>query len=118
MTFQQTEVTAYEGQTINLVLNNLHPDLHNIVVLKAGTDVDAFGEALTSYLTDPDAINTAYVPPALQEQVIASSGVLSLEETETITLAGLPAGRYTYLCTVPGHWALMQGTLIIEPINQ
>ncbi|MEM8487851.1 MAG: PVC-type heme-binding CxxCH protein [Bacteroidota bacterium] len=118
MTFQQTEVTAYEGQTINLVLNNLHPDLHNIVVLRAGTDVDAFGQALNSYVADPDAINNAYVPPASQNLVIASSGVLSLEETETITLEGLPAGTYTYLCTVPGHWAVMQGTLRIEPIDQ
>ena len=114
MTFQQTELQAYAGQPIKLTFNNLHPDLHNVVLLASNSDVDAFGEALNAYLTDPDAINNDYIPPSLKDQVLASTGVLSLEETVTIDITDLPTGEYPYVCTVPGHWGTMQGVLRIE----
>ena len=115
MVFQQTSLQAYEGQPIQLTFNNLHPELHNVILLEQGVDVNQFGEALTSYLADPKAVSTEYVPPSEKDKVLASTGILPLDGTVTITIPGLPAGEYTYLCTVPGHWMLMQGTLHIEP---
>ena len=42
------------------------------------------------------------------------TSMLSRDESETITV-NLPAGEYTYLCTVPGHApAGMVGTLFVE----
>lgn len=114
MSFQQSSLQAYSGQPIKLTFNNLHPDLHNVVLLARGTDVNQFGEALNAYLSDPDAVENDYIPPSMKEQVLASTGVLSLEGTATVDISALPPGEYTYLCTVPGHWATMQGTLTIE----
>ncbi len=117
MRFQQTRLQAYEGQPMQLAFNNLHPDLHNVVILRKGVDVAAFGQALTEYLSNPDAIDTDYIPPELQDQVIASTGILSLDESVRIVIEGLPTGEYVYLCTVPGHWEVMQGVLQIEPLS-
>ena len=117
MVFQQTSLQAYEGQPIQLTFNNLHPEPHNVILLDQGVDVNQFGEALTSYLADPNAINTEYVPLSEEDKIIASTGILSLDETVTIPIPGLPAGKYTFLCTVPGHWMLMQGTLHVEPTS-
>lgn len=115
MSFQQVALNAYEGQPLKLVFNNLHPDLHNVVLLKKGVDVDAFGKALEDYLMDPKAIDTNYIPPAQMSNVVAATEVLSYEGSDTVEVEGLEAGEYVYLCTVPGHWQVMQGVLTIEP---
>ena len=114
MRFEQTTLRAFENQPITLVFNNLHSDLHNVVLLKQAVDVEQFGQALNAYLTDPKAIDTDYIPPAELEKVIASTAVLEQGGTQTITIEGLPPGDYPYVCTVPGHWAVMQGVLRIE----
>ena len=114
MRFEQTTLQAFENQPITLVFNNLHPDLHNVVLLNQGVDVQQFGQALNNYLTDPNAIENDYIPPAEMDKVIAATSVLEQGGTQTITIDGLPPGEYTYLCTVPGHWAVMQGVLTIE----
>lgn len=115
MAFQQTSLHAFENQPITLVFNNIHPDLHNVVVLEQDVDVAQFGQALNAYITDPNAIENEYIPPSEQDKVLGSTGVLEQDQSTTITLEGLPAGTYTYLCTVPGHWAVMQGVLTVEP---
>lgn len=117
MAFQQTEVSAYAGQPIRLVFNNLHPDLHNVVVLQSGADVNAFGKALDAYVANPGAMDNDYIPPATKGQVIASTGVLGLEASQSIEIDGLPPGEYPFVCTVPGHWAVMQGVLRIESMD-
>ena len=114
MSFQQKELSVYEGQPITLVFNNFHPDLHNVVLLKKGVDVQQFGEALNAYMTNPGSIDTEYIPPSEAENVIASTGVLELGGSQTIEIDGLEPGEYVYICTVPGHWAVMQGVLRVE----
>ena len=84
------------------------------MLLDAGTDVNSFGRALDAYVANPDAISNAYIPPAAKDQVLAFTSVLGIEESQTLQIEGLPAGEYPFLCTVPGHWAVMQGILKIE----
>lgn len=113
MRFEETTLRAFAGQPIMLVFKNLHTEPHNAVFLPAGFDVDMFGRELDAYMTDPKAIGTEYIPPAAADWVLASTGVIGLDETVTITIDGLPEGAYTFLCSVPGHWAVMQGVLQI-----
>lgn len=114
MSFQQASLQAYEGQPIKLTFNNLHPDLHNVVLLDKDADIEAFGQALDAYLTDPSAIENDYIPPSMKDQVLASTGVLSLDGVAAIDITGLTEGEYVYVCTVPGHWMVMQGVLVVE----
>ena len=104
MSFQQKSLQAYEGQALRLIFNNLHPDLHNVVLLDQDADIEAFGSAVDSYMTDPSAIENDYIPPVMKDKVLASTGVLSLDGVATIDIAGLAKGEYVYVCTVP--WAL------------
>ncbi|GAB5518108.1 MAG: hypothetical protein RhofKO_03590 [Rhodothermales bacterium] len=116
MVYVQPTLHAFANQPIDIVFNNLNPDLHNVVVLKAGTDVNAFGQALNGYITTPGAEDNAYVPPSMRDRVLATTAILSQGDVATLSLDGLPAGEYTYICTVPGHWALMQGTLVVREV--
>lgn len=113
MRFGEETLKAFAGQEIRIDFVNLHPDLHNAVFLKMGTDVEAFGKDLDAYMTTPTSADTEYIPPARSQDVLGSTGVLSLGESISVTLDPLTEGTYPFLCSVPGHWALMLGTLEI-----
>lgn len=110
MAFEQTEITAQPGQTIRLTFENTadNPAMsHNVVVLHAGTDVNAFGQAAMS------AEATDYIPVELADRVIAHTSVAAPGETVTAEFTAPAAGTYTYVCTFPGHYMMMTGTLIV-----
>lgn len=54
-----------------------------------------------------------YVPE--DDAVIAYTPMSQPGETVEVTFT-VPeeSGEYGYLCTFPGHWATMQGTMIVE----
>jgi azurin len=55
--------------------------------------------------------------PANDERVIAATAVVGGGEEVSVTfdLSGLEAaGDYTYFCSFPGHFVLMNGKLIVE----
>ena len=114
MRFDTPILQAFSGQEITIDFSNLHPDLHNIVFLDLGTDVQAFGQDLDRYMTDPSSSDTEYIPPDRIHEVLGSTGVLPQGESASTTIGPLSKGVYTFLCSVPGHWALMQGTLEIS----
>ena len=115
MSYQQKTLTAYAGQSITLLFNNLHPDLHNVVLLKKGVALETFGKALDEYVTNPESVDTKYIPPSQVQNVIASTEIVDFGGTTTFEIDGLEAGEYVYVCTVPGHWMVMQGVLTVEP---
>lgn len=110
MAFEQTELTARPGQTVLLTFENTadNPAMsHNVVVLHAGTDVNAFGQAAMS------AEATDYIPADLASQVIAHTPLAAPGETVTVEFTAPAAGTYTYVCTFPGHYMMMTGTLTV-----
>ncbi len=55
--------------------------------------------------------------PAGDARIIAATNLIGGGEETTITfdISGLTAGGdYTFFCTFPGHWVLMNGKFIIE----
>jgi azurin len=84
---------------------------HNVVILKAGTPIPAFAtKAMTATATD-------YIPADDESKklIIANTKVLGGGESQTITFtAPTEPGDYPYLCTFPGHFALMQGVLKVK----
>jgi azurin len=112
MRYAQTEFTVAPGQTVHLVLNNTatSPAMrHNVVVLQQGSDVAAFGTAAVA------AAATDYIPPALESQVIAHTAMSNPGETVEVTFtAPDQPGDYPFLCSFPGHFATMQGTMRVQ----
>ena len=109
MRYAQTEFTVAPGQEVHLVFHNVatSPAMrHNVVVLEQGSDVTAFGTAAVS------AAATDYIPPALEGQVIAHTAMSDPGETVEVTFTAPSAtGDYPFLCSFPGHFATMQGTM-------
>ena len=82
---------------------------HNIIILKPKTDVAAFATAAAN------ARATNFVPPALKAEVIAASGLVGNGETVDLDFKVPTApGTYPFICTFPGHYLTMKGTLVVK----
>ena len=112
MQFDKKAFDVAVGEEIKLVFTNKGklPKAamgHNVVILKLGTNVMAFGGGAIS------AAATDYVPQdgPMAAQVIANTKVLGPGESETITFKLDAAGEYNFICSFPGHYALMKGAI-------
>ena len=113
--YDKTEITAKPGETLRVVLKSIGtaPKAimgHNFVLLKAGVDPVEFNKASFA------ARATDYIPTELKDQIIAATALAGPGETVEVTVkVPTQPGRYTYLCTFPGHFALgMRGVLIVK----
>ena len=82
---------------------------HNWVLLTTGVDKTAFGMAAV------DARDTQYIPQNMLDNVIANTDVIGGGEETSVVFEAPKMGYYDYLCSFPGHWGVMQGTLTVNP---
>ena len=108
------EFTVKAGQKVKLTLVNPAESVtrqpHNIIIVKPGKK-DVVGMAANAGLTDPDFLTKKQCVPE-SDDVLFHSKLVQPGAEETIEFtAPAEAGDYPYLCTYPGHWALMNGVM-------
>jgi azurin len=113
MKFSVTTIEAKAGEELKVVLTNIGtlPKMamgHNWVLLKAGTDPMAYGMASMT------AKDTDYMAPSLKDQVITFIPILGPKEKAETTFKAPAPGVYPFICSFPGHVALMKGTLTVK----
>ena len=113
MKFNVATIEAKAGEQLKVVLKNVgalpkEAMGHNWVLLKAGTDVATFATTAST------ARATEYIPDALKGQVVAHTKLLGPGQTDEVTFTVPAAGEYPFLCSFPGHFALMKGTLTVK----
>ncbi|MFV1884154.1 MAG: azurin [Balneola sp.] len=112
MRFNLSEIKVKAGETVTLTLKHTGklPKAamgHNWVLLAAGTDVKTFAtEAMK-------ARDNEYIPEG-SEQILAYTALIGGGEETTIEFTVSEAGEYDFICSFPGHYALMKGKLIVE----
>jgi azurin len=116
MLYDKKAFEVTEGQKVTLTLKHSGqlPVVamgHNVVILKPGTDLAAFAVKCAS------AKETGYIPADAESKalIIAHTKMLGGGESDTITFTAPAAGSYPYLCTFPGHFAVMQGVMTVKP---
>jgi azurin len=63
--------------------------------------------------TTPDSEGRAYVP---KNDKILAAKLLEPDQRATLKMtAPAEPGTYEYVCTLPGHWTIMNGRLIVTP---
>ncbi len=110
MKFDKTEIRVNAGEKVKLVLNHtgkLAKNVmgHNFVLLTKGTDLAKFATA---------AINdkaTEYIPST---GVLAHTKLIGGGESTTIEFTVPAKGTYDFICSFPGHYAMMKGKFIVE----
>jgi azurin len=115
MKFNVALLEAKAGESLRLILTNIgkmpkQAMAHNWVLLKPcnDTDFNAFGMAAT--MAAP-----TYIPAAKSNQIVVQTKLLGPGESDTIEFKAPAApGDYPFLCTFPGHFALMKGKLVVK----
>jgi azurin len=116
MQFDLKKMEASPGEKIKVTFKNIGsiPKIamgHNWVLLKKDTDALAFGQKVLA--SGGSATNA--LPKSLLGEVIAHTDVLGPGESESVTFrAPSEPGDYEYVCTFPGHFAMMRGVLLVK----
>ena len=105
--FSQDLLEVKAGSNIQLTFANGDDMLHNFVLVEPGTAIEVGTQAMQLGL-DGQRLN--YVPDT--NRVLYHTRVLQPGTADAIyfTAPSTP-GDYTFVCTVPGHFYVMQGTL-------
>lgn len=112
LTFATPEFTVEAHQAVRFTLSN--PDVvpHNWVLVQPDS-LKTVGELGNQMIADPAAFARQYVPDS--DQVIAHTDIVNPDTEQTIYFrAPSQPGRYPFLCTFPGHWMVMNGTMIVK----
>ena len=112
MMYNINEFKVKAGQTVKLTMTNIGklPKVamgHNCVILKAGVNMIEF--AVAANQAPPE-----YIPEARKGDILAHTKLLGPDESDTIEFTAPAKGSYDYLCTFPGHFAVMKGKMVVE----
>jgi len=113
MKFNKTEIRVKAGQTVKLTLKHVGKmDKavmgHNWALLTKDADMATVGQAAAT------AADNDYIPADMTDKFIVHTKMLGGGESETIEFEAPAPGTYIFMCTFPGHYALMQGKFIVE----
>lgn len=81
---------------------------HNFVLLKPNVDPAQFATKALSFK------NNEYIPEDEVVNIIIHSKLLGPGEEVTLEFKAPSQGIYKYICSFPGHYISMQGTLIVR----
>lgn len=113
MQFNNTEIKVPVGKTVTLTLKHTGKMAkevmgHNFVLLNKGVDFTAFAEKAAA------AKDNNHIPADAGKDIIAHTDLIGGGESATVEFTVTEAGTYDFLCSFPGHSAIMKGKLIAE----
>ena len=111
MLYDKTLIVVEAAKPVAIMLINDDAMPHNLVVVTPGA-VEEIGTAAEKMPPEPDAQGRAYIPES-PKVLHATKLVDPGQQTKLSFIAPLEPGDYQYVCTFPGHWRRMVGTLAV-----
>ena len=113
MRYSKNKFTVGAGQKVKLEFKNIGklPKAamgHNIVILKKGIDVLGFCNEALKFP------NEDYFPKTKKNEVIANTKLLGPGESDIVYFVAPSKGDYDFVCSFPGHFAMMKGKMTVE----
>jgi glucose/arabinose dehydrogenase/plastocyanin/lysophospholipase L1-like esterase/HEAT repeat protein len=111
--------TVEAGKPVEIRFINPTNMAHNLLITKPGK-MEAVGKAAQQMAAKPNAMAKGYVPEAepAASQVLWHTDLLDAGESETLRFtAPKKVGDYPYVCTFPGHYLTMNGTMHVKKNN-
>jgi azurin len=106
------EFTVEAGKPVEIIFEN--PDFmqHNLLITQIGS-LETVGKAADKMAGDPKGAEKNYVPEL--PEVLFSTKLVNPQQTVTLRfIAPTKAGDYPFVCTFPGHWSIMNGTMKVS----
>ena len=116
MIYDTTRFYVKAGAPVEIIFENTDIMPHNLVITAPGA-MAKVGNAAEAMAMDEDAAERQYLPD-LPEVLHATNMLYSgMSETLRFTAPSEP-GVYPFVCTYPGHWLIMNGTMhVVEEID-
>jgi azurin/lysophospholipase L1-like esterase len=112
MRYDRTRLVVEVGRPFEIVLVNDDSMPHNLAVVKPGMRVQVGIAAATLQPDQLDSEGRAYVPAT--GDLLAATKLVESGQSQKLAVAAIEKeGEYEYVCTMPGHFALMWGKLIV-----
>src|SRR5690606_7850624 len=112
MKFDKANFKVRAGQQVTIDFENQDFMQHNLLVIQKGS-LEKVGKAADDLARDPKGAEQQYVPK--MPEVIVASRLVDPEGNESLVFtAPSEPGDYPYICTVPGHWRIMNGIMTVE----
>lgn len=112
MRYDTTRLVVQAGKAFEIIFEN--PDVmpHNFVLVQPGARQKVGLSAMELPAGHVDRQGRAWVGE--DKEIVAASKMLEPGQTETLKVAALRTeGVYEFVCTFPGHWALMHGEIVV-----
>jgi len=112
MKFNTSKITVKSGKLVKLTLKHIGKlDVqlmgHNFVLLKDNVDIIEFANKAAM------ASKNQYIPVESDEVIVYTDMIGGGQET-TIEFLPPDVGVYNFICSFPGHYAMMKGKFIVE----
>src|SRR5690606_12166695 len=113
MKFDLSEIKVKAGQKVKITLRHkgkmdINVMGHNFVILNQGVDVADFGAKAAA------ARDTKYIPAGSEKDIIAHTDLIGGGQTTSVEFDAPAVGTYDFICSFPGHYAIMKGKFIVE----
>ena len=111
MLYDKSLLVVEAGKPVEIILINEDVMPHNLVIVTPGA-VEEVGKAAEKMAPEPDAQGRIHVP-ASPKVLQATKMVEAGQQAKLSFTAPSEPGDYQYVCTFPGHWMRMLGTLAV-----
>lgn len=111
MFFDNTRLVVEAGKPVEIIFENPDAMPHNFVLTAPGAR-EEIGKLADAMPQEADEEGRMYVPKSAK--VLFGSKLIDPGTSLKLNFTAPDApGEYTYVCTFPGHWARMFGTLVV-----
>lgn len=114
MKYNKNELRAKAGQKVKITLRHIgkldkQVMGHNVVILKQGVNPEDFASKAAT------ARDNDYIPADSENDILAHTDLIGGGQTTSVEFeAPSEPGEYEFLCSFPGHFAMMRGKFIVE----
>jgi len=111
MRYDQDQLVLQAGRKCEIWFENTDLMPHNLVIAQPGS-MEELGILAEAAATQPGALARHYVPES--NKVLLASRLLQPRDAQRLSFtAPSQPGVYPYVCTYPGHWRRMHGSLYV-----
>ena len=111
MAFDKERIVIQAGKPVEFVLENSDIMPHNLAITLPGA-MEEIGNAAEAMAQQPGALERHFIPES--NKILLASQLLQPRQSQKLSFtAPAQPGVYPYVCTYPGHWRRMYGSLVV-----
>jgi azurin len=109
MKFDVSQFSVAPKEEVEIVLVNADHMPHNLLITAPGA-MESVALKAEAMAAQPDAFQKHFVPDT--PEVLHATRLINHEEIARLRFTAPDAeGKYPFVCTFPGHWRTMNGTM-------